>query len=56
MSRSFHGQATLVLSALLVVLGIVVLVRTTLAGGGVGLLLGALLALAGALRLYLSTR
>lgn len=56
MTRSFHARATLVLSALLVVLGVLVFVRTTLAGGGVGLLLGALLALAGALRLYLSIR
>jgi hypothetical protein len=41
----------------MVVLGLSVLVRTALAGGGVlalGYVLGALLVLAGALRLYLS--
>jgi hypothetical protein len=44
------------LAVLLIVLGLVVLVRTILegVGGGLGLLLGALLVLAGALRLYLS--
>jgi hypothetical protein len=44
------------LAVLLIVLGLVVLVRTILegVGGGLGILLGALLVLAGALRLYLS--
>jgi hypothetical protein len=44
------------LAVLLIVLGLVVLVRTLIEGigGGLGLLLGALLILAGALRLYLS--
>jgi hypothetical protein len=44
------------LAVLLVALGLVVLVRTVIegVGGGLGLLLGALLILAGALRLYLS--
>lgn len=48
--------ATTVLSALLVVLGVVVVGRTLTAGigGGLGLLLGALLIAAGAARLYLS--
>lgn len=43
------------LSILLIVLGLAVLVRTVVAGvgGGVGLLLGTLLVLAGALRLYI---
>jgi hypothetical protein len=43
------------LSILLIVLGLAVLVRTVVAGvgGGVGLLLGALLVLAGGLRLYI---
>jgi hypothetical protein len=47
------------LSALLIVLGIAVFVRTAVAGGGVlalGYVLGVLLILAGALRLYLSAR
>jgi hypothetical protein len=44
------------LAVLLIVLGLVVLVRTVVegVGGGLGLLLGALLILGGALRLYLS--
>lgn len=43
------------LSILLILLGLAVLVRTVVAGvgGGVGLLLGTLLVLAGALRLYI---
>jgi hypothetical protein len=49
---------TVALSWLLVVLGLAVIVRTIAAGvgGGLGLLLGALLVLAGGLRLYLSRR
>jgi hypothetical protein len=44
------------LAVLLIALGIAVLARSVVAGvgGGLGLLLGALLILAGALRLYLS--
>ena len=47
---------TAALSALLVVLGLAVIVRTVQfgIGGGLGLLLGCLLIVAGALRLYLS--
>jgi hypothetical protein len=46
---------TYVLSGLLIVLGVAVIVRTLAAGvgGGLGLLIGALLILAGGLRLYL---
>jgi hypothetical protein len=46
------------LAGLMIVLGIVIVVRTIVAGvgGGLGLILGALLILAGALRLYLSRR
>ena len=47
------------LSALLIVLGLAVFARTALAGGGVlalGYVVGVLLVLAGALRLYLSAR
>jgi hypothetical protein len=42
-------------SALLVALGVAIIVRTLLAGvgGGLGLLIGAMLVLAGVLRLYL---
>jgi hypothetical protein len=44
------------LSALLVVLGVIVIARTAAegVGGGLGFLLGGLLVLAGALRLYVS--
>lgn len=47
---------TRALSVLMIVLGIGILVRTFAAGvgGGLGIVLGALLILAGALRLYLS--
>jgi hypothetical protein len=46
------------LAVLLIVLGIAVLVRTVAegVGGGLGLLLGALLVLGGVLRLYLSRK
>ena len=49
---------TRIFSVLLVALGIAVIVRTLLegVGGGLGLLLGVLLVLAGSLRLYLSRR
>ena len=49
---------TVALSWLLIGLGLAVIVRTLAAGvgGGLGLLLGALLVLAGGLRLYLSRR
>jgi hypothetical protein len=51
-------NATMILSGLLVVLGAAVIVRTLLlgVGGGLGLLLGALLLAAGAARLYLARR
>jgi hypothetical protein len=51
-------NAAIVLSALLVVLGAAVIVRTVLlgVGGGLGLLLGALLLAAGAARFYLARR
>jgi hypothetical protein len=48
-----------ILSALLIVLGLAVFVRTAVAGGGplaLGYVLGVLLVLAGTLRLYLSSR
>ena len=52
-----HGAATAVLSALLVIIGIVMLVRTAMLGGGsVGYLFGVLFAAAGAARLYLQYR
>jgi hypothetical protein len=47
---------SVVLAWLLIVLGVIVIVRTIAAGvgGGLGLILGALLLLAGVLRLYLN--
>jgi hypothetical protein len=49
---------TSVMSGLLVLLGLAVIVRTVAAGvgGGLGILFGAMLVLAGALRLYLQRR
>jgi hypothetical protein len=46
------------LAGLTIVLGLLIVVRTIAGGvgGGLGLILGALLILAGALRLYLSAR
>jgi hypothetical protein len=46
---------TAILSAVLVVLGLAIIVRTVAAGvgGGLGILLGTLFVLAGGLRLYL---
>ena len=49
-------SVTIAISAVLVLLGVAILVETALVGGGIGYLLGALFASAGALRLYLSTR
>jgi hypothetical protein len=51
-------RGTAAISALLVVLGLAVIVRTVQAGvgGGLGLIIGGMLVAAGALRLYLATR
>ena len=49
-------RVTVGLSILLVILGSALIVETAVVGGGVGYLLGVLLALAGGLRLYLSSR
>ena len=51
-------NGTVVISALLVVLGVVVIARTIQAGvgGGLWLVIGAMLVAAGALRLWLVTR
>jgi hypothetical protein len=51
-----QARSTLVLSGLLVVLGIVLVLETALLGGGIGYVLGGVLILAGAGRLYLSMR
>jgi hypothetical protein len=51
-------RGTAAISMLLVVLGLAVIVRSIQAGvgGGLGLIIGAMLVAAGALRLYLTTR
>jgi fucose permease len=51
-----RARATVVLSAVLVLLGVVLVVETAIVGGVFGYLLGALFVLAGGLRLYLSSR
>ena len=50
----FHATATFVFSVLLVALGLAIVVRTAMLGGGVGFGLGAIVLLAGVVRLYLS--
>jgi hypothetical protein len=55
-SAAVRTRATRILSFALVGIGVALIVETALLGGGIGYLLGALLALAGVLRLYLSRR
>ena len=53
--RDVHRGATLVLSAVMILLGVAILVSTLARGGGplaVGVLLGVLFVLAGAGRMY----
>jgi hypothetical protein len=57
--RRVRHSSTLVFSTLMIVIGIVLLVRTVAAGGGVastGVLLGVLFVAAGAGRFYLQSR
>ena len=56
LTPALRRRFTVMLSSLLVVLGAVLLVETALGGGGIGYVFGALLVLAGAGRLYVSTR
>lgn len=54
-----RGGATVVLSILMIVIGVAMMVRTLLAGGGVlasGLILGVLFVAAGVGRIYVSRR
>jgi hypothetical protein len=55
---SVRRNGTIGISLLLVALGVAVIARTVQAGvgGGLGLLLGGMLVLAGGLRLYLTSR
>ncbi|MBA3365455.1 MAG: hypothetical protein H0U03_06665 [Actinobacteria bacterium] len=54
--RRLQVKATVLVSALLAVIGIVLIVETALLGGGMGFLLGAMFLLAGGLRIYLLRR
>jgi hypothetical protein len=57
--RQLHSSSTRVMSVAMIVIGIALVVRTLLAGGGAlatGLVLGVLFVLAGAARLYLQLR
>jgi hypothetical protein len=56
MTPGLRLRLTLVLSAVMVVLGLVLLVETAVIGGGIGYLFGGLLVLAGVGRLYVSRR
>jgi uncharacterized membrane protein HdeD (DUF308 family) len=49
-------RTTLVLSAVLAVLGLVLLLETALAGGGIGYLFGSLMLVAGVGRMYVSLK
>jgi hypothetical protein len=51
---SLRNRATFVISALLVALGGAIIIRTALLGGGVGFLFGAIVLVAGAVRLRYS--
>lgn len=56
MTPELRRWTTAVLSSLMIVLGIALCVETAFAGGGIGYAFGALLALAGAGRLYVLYR
>lgn len=59
MSRDPHRLGTTVLSAAMMLLGVVIIARTVDAGGGplaMGIVLGVLFILAGAGRLWFATR
>jgi hypothetical protein len=57
--RGIHDSATKTMSAVMVLIGIALIVRTVAAGGGgvaIGVIIGVLFILAGAGRLYVQTR
>jgi len=56
MTPGLRLRVTIVLSGLMVVLGVALLVETAVLGGGIGYLLGGMLVVAGAGRLYVSRR
>jgi hypothetical protein len=55
-TRGFREAATLSLSAVMVVLGLVLLVEGLIVGGSVGVILGLLFVAAGVLRIWLVRR
>ena len=56
MTPELRLKVTIALSALMIVLGVALLVETAVLGGGIGYLLGGMLVVAGAGRLYVSRR
>ncbi len=57
--RGAHGAATLILSSLMVVIGVGLIVRTAMLGGGVvsiGVIMGLLFVAAGCGRLWVARR
>jgi hypothetical protein len=56
MTPELRLKLTVVLSALMIVLGVALLVETAVLGGGLGYVFGVLLVLAGAGRLYVSLK
>jgi uncharacterized membrane protein HdeD (DUF308 family) len=57
--QQVHQMSTRVMSILMIIIGIVIVVRTLIAGGGAlatGILIGLLFMAAGAARLYLQFR
>lgn len=54
--RSVYRNSTLVFGSLSIVLGLAILVRTAIGGGGVGLLIGVLFVGLGVGRIYLLRR
>ena len=57
--RQLHNSSTRVLSVAMIVIGVALIVRTLVAGGGAiatGIVLGALFVAAGVARLYLQLR
>lgn len=53
---SHAARATVVLSLLLIGLGLALVVRTAMLGGGIGILYGVIILVAGAIRLYYARR
>jgi hypothetical protein len=54
--ENLRGPATIVFSAAVALLGLVLVIETAVVGGSLGFVLGALFLVAGALRLMLAVR